>query len=147
MDELNVRESGSSSATVIGQLRGGARVFIIGAPVAEGEMNWYRVAVVSGDLAGYEPCTWWGCMTGIGFVATPISADPFLEAEGEVRKAISVVKKRTGAHENSIRELKLGPDRIQVGEPLRHFQGILTGVPQYIGTSKPLLPNDQSRLR
>ena len=69
----------------------------------------------------------------------------FFEAEGEVRKAISVVKKRTGIHERSIRELKLGPDRIQVGEPLKQFQGVLTGVPQYIGPSKPLLSDDQIR--
>ena len=69
----------------------------------------------------------------------------FFEAEGEVRKAISVVKKRTGIHERSIRELKLGPDRIQVGEPLKQFQGVLTGVPQYVGPGKPLLADDKFR--
>ncbi len=83
----------------------------------------------------------------LSYLADAIVLLRFFEAEGEVRKAISVVKKRTGAHENSIRELKLGPDRIQVGEPLRQFQGILTGVPQYIGPSKPLLSNDQPGAR
>jgi len=58
-----------------------------------------------------------------------------------------VVKKRTGMHENSIRELKLGPGRIQVGEPLTQFHGILTGVPQYTGPVNPLLSNDESRTR
>jgi len=79
----------------------------------------------------------------LSYLADAIVLLRFFEAEGQVRKAISVVKKRTGVHENSIRELKLGPDRIQVGEPLRQFQGILTGVPQYIGPSKPLISNDQ----
>jgi circadian clock protein KaiC len=54
-----------------------------------------------------------------------------------------VVKKRTGAHENNIRELKIGPDRIQVGAPLKEFQGILTGVPQYVGSLKPLIADDR----
>ena len=75
----------------------------------------------------------------LSYLADAIVLLRFFESEGQVRKAISVVKKRTGGHENSIRELMIGPDRIRVGEPLRQFQGILTGVPQYIGTSKPLL--------
>jgi circadian clock protein KaiC len=83
----------------------------------------------------------------LSYLADAIVFLRFFEAEGEVRKAISVVKKRTGAHENSIRELKLGPDRIQVGDPLKQFQGILTGVPHYIGTSKPLMSDDQPRTR
>jgi circadian clock protein KaiC len=83
----------------------------------------------------------------LSYLADAIVLFRFFEAEGQVRKAISVVKKRTGAHENSIRELKIGPDRIQVGEPLRQFQGILTGVPSYVGTSRPLLSDDQPRTR
>jgi circadian clock protein KaiC len=51
--------------------------------------------------------------------------------------AISVVKKRGGAHERSIREFKLEPGRIVVGEPLRGFRGILTGVPVFEGTGDP----------
>ncbi len=83
----------------------------------------------------------------LSYLADAIVLLRFFEAEGEVRKAISVVKKRTGVHENSIRELRLGPDRIRVGDPLRQFQGILTGVPQYIGPSKPLFSDDQPRPR
>lgn len=59
----------------------------------------------------------------------------FFEAQGEVRKAISVVKKRGGPHEIAIRELKFGPEGITVGESLRQFQGILTGVPILHGGS------------
>jgi circadian clock protein KaiC len=83
----------------------------------------------------------------LSYLADAIVLLRFFEAEGEVRKAISVVKKRTGRHENSIRELRIGPDRIQVGEPLKQFQGILTGVPQYTGPAKPLMSDDQPRTR
>jgi circadian clock protein KaiC len=83
----------------------------------------------------------------LSYLADAIVLLRFFEAHGEVRKAISVVKKRTGAHEYSIRELKIGPDRIHVGEPLKDFQGILTGVPQYTGASKPLMTDDQQRTR
>ena len=79
----------------------------------------------------------------LSYLADAIVLMRFFEAEGQVRKAISVVKKRTGLHENSIRELKLGPDRLQVGAPLKEFHGILTGVPQYTGAVKPLLSDDQ----
>ncbi len=61
------------------------------------------------------------------------------EAFGEVRHAISVVKKRTGAHERTIRELELSSKGLRIGEPLREFQGVLTGVPQFIGDVKDIL--------
>lgn len=53
----------------------------------------------------------------------------YFETRGEVRQAISVVKKRGGVHERTIREFRLEPGNIFVGEPLRHFRGVLTGVP------------------
>ena len=53
------------------------------------------------------------------------------EAAGELRRAISVMKKRTGAHESSIRELHFGPTGVSAGEPLRRFKGVLTGVPTF----------------
>ena len=55
----------------------------------------------------------------------------YFEAFGEVRQAISVVKKRTGEHERAIRELRFNKG-IEVGEPLRNFQGVLGGSPQII---------------
>jgi circadian clock protein KaiC len=63
----------------------------------------------------------------------------FFEADGHVRKAISVVKKRTGPHETTIRELAIGPGRIRVGGPLTEFHGVMTGVPEYRGSAVPLL--------
>jgi circadian clock protein KaiC len=53
----------------------------------------------------------------------------YFELEGEVRQAISVVKKRGGAHERSIRAFSMGEHGLRIGEPLRGFRGILTGVP------------------
>ena len=58
----------------------------------------------------------------------------YFEAFGEIRQAISVVKKRTGKHERSIRELRMN-DGITVGPPLREFQGVLSGVPDYVGNA------------
>jgi circadian clock protein KaiC len=54
----------------------------------------------------------------------------YFETAGEVRKAISVLKKRSGPHEKSIRELTMGNDGLTVGETLHKFRGVLTGVPQ-----------------
>jgi len=66
----------------------------------------------------------------------------YFESGGEVRRALSVIKKRTGAHERTIRELRLTSHGIDVGEPLREFQGILTGVPHVLDAKgqRPLEP-------
>jgi circadian clock protein KaiC len=75
-----------------------------------------------------------------GQMVTPVDASyladavillRYYELKGEVRQAISVVKKRGGAHERSIRDFSLHGDGIAVGPPLRQFRGILTGVPIY----------------
>jgi circadian clock protein KaiC len=63
----------------------------------------------------------------------------FFEADGELRRAISVLKKRTGGHEPTIREYRIDKAGIRVGEPLRQFSGILTGVPKYSGRAETLL--------
>jgi circadian clock protein KaiC len=63
----------------------------------------------------------------------------YFEFHGAVKKAISVIKKRSGAHEETIREFRLGRDGIFVGPALSAFQGILTGVPTYTGDAGPLL--------
>jgi circadian clock protein KaiC len=63
----------------------------------------------------------------------------YFEAKGEVRQAISVVKKRGSMHERTIREFRLAETGIHIGEPLREFRGVLTGVPVYEGQSSPLM--------
>ena len=58
----------------------------------------------------------------------------YFEDRGRVRRAISVFKKRSGSHEHTIREMRFGPEGLLVGEPLDGFQGVLTGVPTFVGT-------------
>jgi len=72
------------------------------------------------------------------YLADAVILMRYFEAKGEVRQAISIVKKRGGAHERSIREFRLEAGRISVGEPLKNFRGVLTGVPQYEAASDPL---------
>ena len=77
----------------------------------------------------------------ISYLSDTVVMLRYFEAEGEVRRAISVVKKRSGAHETKIREFRLGVGGLQVGPPLTDFRGVFTGTPTYIGTAKPLLPD------
>lgn len=74
----------------------------------------------------------------VSYLADSVILLRYFEAAGQLRRAISVVKKRSGTHEPTIRELRLGPG-IQVGEPLREFSGVLTPAPVYVGASTALL--------
>jgi circadian clock protein KaiC len=74
----------------------------------------------------------------ISYLADTVLLLRYFEAAGRIRQALSVVKKRGAAHERTIRELQLGPERIQVGEPLTAFSGVLTGVPTYTGAEAAL---------
>jgi circadian clock protein KaiC len=76
------------------------------------------------------------------YIADTLILLRFFEAAGEVRKTISVLKKRSGHHEQTIREFQITDQGVRVGQPLREFQGVLTGVPTYIGEPQPLLPPD-----
>ena len=74
------------------------------------------------------------------YLADTVMLLRYFEQRGRIRKAISVVKKRMGTHEDFIRELKFDQAGIRVGEPLENFQGILTGVPTFQGKSSEMLP-------
>jgi circadian clock protein KaiC len=74
----------------------------------------------------------------ISYIADSVVLLRYFEADGRIRKAISVIKKRIGTHENSIRELVLDHRGITVGEPLSEFRGVLTSVPEYHGTREKL---------
>jgi circadian clock protein KaiC len=65
----------------------------------------------------------------------------YFEAAGEVRQAMSVIKKRGGQHERTIREFRLDGG-VRVGPPLREFRGVLTGVPVYRGDAGPLIKQE-----
>jgi circadian clock protein KaiC len=74
-----------------------------------------------------------GTPVDVSYLADSVVVFRFFEALGEVKKAISVIKKRSGQHEKTVRELEMTPDGVKVGEPLREFQGVLTGVPRIVG--------------
>jgi circadian clock protein KaiC len=69
----------------------------------------------------------------VTYLADTVILLRYFEAQGRVRRAISVIKKRTGEHEDTIREYKIGTKGLTLGEPLSGFQGILRGVPIYVG--------------
>ena len=74
----------------------------------------------------------------LSYLADTVLLLRYFESCGQVRQAISVVKKRTGRHERSVRELRLGPG-VRVGDQLREFSAILSGQPLYTGNVGPLL--------
>lgn len=71
----------------------------------------------------------------VSYIADTMFMMRFFEAHGEVRKAISVLKKRTGLHETTIREIGIRNRKLWVGDPLSDFRGVLTGVPEYQGAA------------
>ena len=75
----------------------------------------------------------------VTYLADTVMMLRYFEAMGRVRRAISVIKKRAGAHEDTIREFRIGSDGITVGKPLEEFQGVLRGIPTYVGKSAPLM--------
>jgi circadian clock protein KaiC len=75
----------------------------------------------------------------VTYLADTVILLRYFEASGSVRRAISVIKKRTGSHEDTIREYSIGNKGLTLGAPLTEFQGILRGVPIFVGTGGPIL--------
>ncbi len=75
----------------------------------------------------------------ISYMADTVLLIRRFESRGMVRMAMSVVKKRQGGHEKTIRELRLTSEGLQMGEPLREFQGVLSGLPAFLGGHEELL--------
>ena len=78
----------------------------------------------------------------LSFLSDTVVLLRFFEAAGQLRKAISVIKKRTGIHKLAIREYRLFPNGMHVGVPLIELQGVLTGVPTYAGPREMLIGSD-----
>jgi circadian clock protein KaiC len=76
----------------------------------------------------------------VTYLADTVIVLRYFESEGAVKKAIAVVKKRSGAHEDSIREFKIDRNGLRVGKPLTTFRGVLTGTPTFQGTRETMLP-------
>jgi circadian clock protein KaiC len=73
----------------------------------------------------------------ISYLSDAVVMLRYFEFGGTVRRALSVVKKRSGNHEHSIREFRLGGTGIRLGPPLQEFSGIFSGNPRYTGTVLP----------
>jgi circadian clock protein KaiC len=73
----------------------------------------------------------------LSYLSDTVVSLRYFEAHGEVRQALAMIKKRSGRHERTIRELKLEPGKgLSVGEPLTDFEGVLTGVPVFHGDGR-----------
>ncbi|KRA83991.1 ATPase domain-containing protein [Altererythrobacter sp. Root672] len=75
----------------------------------------------------------------VTYLADTVILLRYFEAFGRVRRAISNIKKRTGSHEDTIREYRIGGDGIRIGAPIAGFQGVLRGVPTFTGDGPNLL--------
>jgi circadian clock protein KaiC len=75
----------------------------------------------------------------VTYLADTVVLLRYFEALGSVRRAMSIIKKRTGMHESTIREYRIDTRGLTIGQPLDGFQGILRGVPIYVGAGQPLL--------
>jgi circadian clock protein KaiC len=81
----------------------------------------------------------------VSYLADTVVLTRYFEASGRVRKALSVVKKRSGTHEDTIREFAVTSTGLTVGEPLSGFHGVLTGTPQYDGRDSGALIDTASQ--
>jgi circadian clock protein KaiC len=75
----------------------------------------------------------------VTYLADTVILLRYFEAVGEVRRAMSVIKKRSGRHEKTIREFDIGDHGLTVGEPLSNFHGVLRGVPNFVGKGSGLM--------
>ena len=78
----------------------------------------------------------------ISYLSDAVLMVRYFEHAGNVRRMLSVVKKRSGGHEHSIREFKLTSQGVTLGPPLTEFSGIFSGTPRYTGDSKPLMKQE-----
>ncbi|MBE1160800.1 ATPase domain-containing protein [Dyella acidiphila] len=75
----------------------------------------------------------------VSYIADTVVLFRYFEAEGRIRKALSVIKNRGGRHEETIREVRIDRQGLRVGEPLTNFRGVLTGTPEFVGNLRPLM--------
>ena len=74
----------------------------------------------------------------VSYLADSVVLFRYFEASGSIRRAIGALKKRTGAHEVMLRELRVDDTGLVIGDPLTEFHGIMTGVPEYRGATAML---------
>lgn len=81
----------------------------------------------------------------VTYLADTVILLRYFEAAGEVRRAVSVMKKRSGGHESTVREFRIGRHGLALGEPLSAFQGILRGVPSFVSGHGPLMSSQEDQ--
>lgn len=89
------------------------------------------VVALHGMVVGTSPSD----QVDVSYLADTVVLFRYYEAQAAVAQALSVFKKRTGPHERTIRGLTIDANGVHIGDPLRQFRGIMTGVPQYLGAS------------
>lgn len=82
----------------------------------------------------------------VTYLADTVVLIRFFESNGRIKKAVSVVKKRSGTHEDTIRELQLDHQGIKIGPPLMQFRGVLTGIPTYEGSAEQMIAHTPENL-
>ncbi|HEY8002838.1 MAG TPA: ATPase domain-containing protein [Phenylobacterium sp.] len=80
----------------------------------------------------------------VTYLADTVILLRYFEARGQVRRALSVIKKRSGPHEKTIREFEIGAHGLTVGPPLEGFHGVLRGVPNFVGDDSGLMGDPDS---
>jgi circadian clock protein KaiC len=80
----------------------------------------------------------------ISYLSDAVLMLRYFEFDGTVKRALSVVKKRSGHHEHTIREFRLTGSGVKLGPPLKGFSGIFSGTPVYRGEEAPLLDKSES---
>lgn len=75
----------------------------------------------------------------VSYLSDTIILLRYFESAGSIRKAISVVKQRTGNPELTIREFGIDQSGLRIGEPLKEFEGVLTGTPRFVGVPEQLI--------
>lgn len=81
----------------------------------------------------------------LSYLADTVISLRYFEAGGAVKQAVAVIKKRSGPHEKTIREFRLDAGRgIRIGQPLKEFRGVLTGIPSFVGQSRDILTDAES---
>jgi circadian clock protein KaiC len=80
-----------------------------------------------------------GAPVDVSYLADTVVLLRFFEALGAVKKAISIIKKRSGSHETTIRELMMTEKGIVLGQPLKEFEGVLSGIPKFKGSADQML--------
>jgi circadian clock protein KaiC len=78
----------------------------------------------------------------VTYLADTVILLRYFEAFGQVRRALSIIKKRFGSHEKTIREFRIASSGIAIGDPLNGFQGILTGIPALAASDRERLLKD-----